>query len=365
MPTSKLSVAVVGAGVLGASAAYHLARAGAEVTVYERSPSVAMGVTARAFGWVGTAAGDPSKDPGLFQFRLNALGDFDRLGSELRKPLVKHARGALIWTSSSEATARLVGEQSQAGAASELVSAQRFSEFEPGISAPPEVALYGRTDFAIDAVAFTHMFISAAETFGAELRCGQGTVRVEIKGGRPNVLVEDGGAKVVDFVVFANGMDAAALAEPIGVDLELVRRPAVLIRFARNEPLLRRIICGPEVEIRQALDGSLIAADCIPENGEAGLPDLGREVAKAARSALGLDHTPAIISCEAGNRAIPDHGFPVRGFLPGMPGCYVMVAHPGVILAPFLGRMAAAEITHQSSAAELEMLPFRRRYGAG
>jgi len=33
---------------------------------------------------------------------------------------------------------------------------------------------------------------------------------------------------------------------------------------------------------------------------------------------------------------------PVRGFL--VEGLYVLVAHPGVILAPRLGRLAAGEI---------------------
>ena len=42
------SVVVVGAGIVGASLAYHLASAGAAVTLVERSRP-ALGVTARSF----------------------------------------------------------------------------------------------------------------------------------------------------------------------------------------------------------------------------------------------------------------------------------------------------------------------------
>lgn len=359
----KPSVAVIGAGILGASAAYHLARAGATVTIFERAPAAAAGVTAKAFGWVGAAAEDPSKHPELFRFRLNALSDFDRLDDELQGKLVRHARGALIWKEDPESTTRLVRHQSEAGAKAELVSAQDIAKLEPGLATPPEAALYAMSDFAVDPITLTRTLIAAAQEAGAQLRCDQGAVGVETKGGRLCIRTEHSGRQIVDRVVIANGIEAAAMARTFGVDLALECRPAALIRLAAHPPCIRRILRGPELEIRQALDGHLIAAECMPDNGEAGLPGLGREVATAARRVLGLGDTPTVLSCKAGNRAIPDHGFPVCGPLPGAPGCYVMVAHPGVILAPFLARMAAAEIISQTLDEALAILPLRKRYG--
>ncbi len=148
----KPSVAVIGAGILGASAAYHLARAGATVTIFERAPAAAAGVTAKAFGWVGAAAEDPSKHPELFRFRLNALSDFDRLDDELQGKLVRHARGALIWKEDPESTTRLVRHQSEAGAKAELVSCTGYCEARAwardaaGGSALCHVGLRGRSN---------------------------------------------------------------------------------------------------------------------------------------------------------------------------------------------------------------------------
>ena len=49
--TGRPSVIITGAGIVGATLAYHLASAGASVTIIERSHP-ASGVTARSFAWI-------------------------------------------------------------------------------------------------------------------------------------------------------------------------------------------------------------------------------------------------------------------------------------------------------------------------
>jgi sarcosine oxidase subunit beta len=50
MPSSRADVLVVGAGVIGASCAYHLAKLGARVRVIDRAPAAGQGSTGRATG---------------------------------------------------------------------------------------------------------------------------------------------------------------------------------------------------------------------------------------------------------------------------------------------------------------------------
>jgi len=52
-------IAVVGAGIIGASVAWHLTRAGAAVTVLERSARA----TGSSYGWVGTGSMLPGDSP--------------------------------------------------------------------------------------------------------------------------------------------------------------------------------------------------------------------------------------------------------------------------------------------------------------
>jgi len=88
-------ITVGGGGVIGASVAYHLARAGARVTLLERLPQAGGGATRWSYGWVGTGAGSPSKDPTAFALQVRALEDFRRLDGELGG-LPKAARGAIV-----------------------------------------------------------------------------------------------------------------------------------------------------------------------------------------------------------------------------------------------------------------------------
>ncbi|MGW2346666.1 FAD-dependent oxidoreductase [Streptomyces sp. NPDC001661] len=53
-----MSVVVVGAGIIGASVAYHLAKRGVPVTLLEQGPGPAHGVTADSFAWIGGSGGD-------------------------------------------------------------------------------------------------------------------------------------------------------------------------------------------------------------------------------------------------------------------------------------------------------------------
>ncbi len=52
------TVAIVGAGIVGASVAYHLACRGVPVTLIDRAPSPAAGATGDSFGWIGDAGGE-------------------------------------------------------------------------------------------------------------------------------------------------------------------------------------------------------------------------------------------------------------------------------------------------------------------
>jgi len=87
-------IAVVGAGIIGASVAWHLTRAGAAVTVLERSATASSGATGSSYGWVGTGSMLPGDSPSRFAMIRDALPEFARLTKALG-PLPIAARGAL------------------------------------------------------------------------------------------------------------------------------------------------------------------------------------------------------------------------------------------------------------------------------
>ncbi len=72
-------VVVIGAGIVGASLAYHLAGKGANVTLVE-AEGIACGVTGSSFAWINTA--HPEPDP-IAQLRGSAIKEYRRLETQL------------------------------------------------------------------------------------------------------------------------------------------------------------------------------------------------------------------------------------------------------------------------------------------
>ena len=84
-------VVVVGAGIVGASVAYHAARAGASVLLIDRSRP-GSGVTGDSFAWV---RGPTARD-GSTPLRRTALEDWARLERDVPGVVVRWC-GSLAW----------------------------------------------------------------------------------------------------------------------------------------------------------------------------------------------------------------------------------------------------------------------------
>lgn len=116
-------IVVIGAGIVGASLAYHLAGKGANVTMVEAG-EVASGVTATSFAWLNTTHDAP--DP-IAALRSAAIDSYHRLEHEL--PAVE-----IRWTG-----ALCYGADIQPGADSRITR-QRIQALEPRLRNPPEQA---------------------------------------------------------------------------------------------------------------------------------------------------------------------------------------------------------------------------------
>ncbi|HEY6738016.1 MAG TPA: FAD-dependent oxidoreductase, partial [Actinopolymorphaceae bacterium] len=94
------SVVVVGAGIVGASLAYHLAIRGATVTVIDAG-LVGSGATRASFAWIGRPI---TSDAPSAPLRYLALEEYRRLESELPALAIRWS-GALSWEGFDEAPA--------------------------------------------------------------------------------------------------------------------------------------------------------------------------------------------------------------------------------------------------------------------
>ncbi len=331
-------VAVVGAGIVGASIAYHAARLGARVTLVDRAPP-GSGVTGDSFAWIGASGVPPGPVAAL---RTAATGEYRRLQRELPGVDVRWT-GSLSWP----CPARLCDGQLELDAAA-------VARLEPHLREPPSRAMHIPGDGAVDPVAVTAALVAGARACGARLVRATVTALHGSAGDGAGIETSDGPLPA-DTVVLATGADVPRLYPPAGPPVPVVASPAVLVRLAAPRGLVRTLLATPHLEVRQAADGTLLVA--LAHRGEVDDDDLtasGRRALADVASLLRGAEDVRLVGARTGWRPVPVDGEPVLGPVPAAAGVYVAVLHSGVSLAAAVGRLVAQEVVRGQEAVELQ-----------
>ncbi|GJG86773.1 hypothetical protein tb265_19540 [Gemmatimonadetes bacterium T265] len=183
-PTADL--VVVGAGVVGASVAYHAAARGAAVTLVDRAHPGA-GATGESFAWIGDADGAPGPAAAL---RDAVTADYRRLEAELDGVRVAWS-GSLSWWGEDEPP-RAAGTDGADGAAfgvalgpgQVVLDASAVAALEPNLREPPPWAVYAPGDGAVDPIAVTAALVRGAQDRGATIRLATTVHALHVARGR-------------------------------------------------------------------------------------------------------------------------------------------------------------------------------------
>lgn len=341
-------IVVVGAGIVGASVAYHLACRGLPVTLIDRAPSPAAGVTGASFAWIGGSGGDwPG---GAEDLRGMVLADYRRLEGELPGVRVRWT-GSLTWADVS----KLPGKGVALGQGRRWVGRSEIAALEPNLHSPPERAVYTPTDGGVDPVGVTEALVEAARALGARVILGAAVTSLKTAGGRVEGVRSSAGFHPASTVVLATGTQVQALCEPLGITMPVAASPAILIRVATPPGVVRTIFAGPEFEAREVRDGHLLMT--VPHAEDL---SSGTALDQRAQHALGRLQAafhgagPArLLGCRVGRRPMPAGG-PMVGYLTPDASVYVTVMHSAVTLAPTVGRLVAQELATGEPVAELQ-----------
>lgn len=220
--TETAGVVVVGGGAVGASAAYHLAAAGAgRVLLLERADALGTGSTGACAG------GFRSQFSSVVNIRLSRasvpmiLGFAEEHGLPLdvwQDGYLFLVRGEAPWRDALAAVER----QRALGVRVELLEPAEAAELVPGISLDEVLgATYGPEDGIADPSGLTNGYATLARRAGAEIRTGVEVVAVRVTAGRVRGVQTSTGPVDAPVVVNAAGPWAAALAATAGVDLPL------------------------------------------------------------------------------------------------------------------------------------------------
>jgi glycine/D-amino acid oxidase-like deaminating enzyme len=342
-------IGVVGGGIVGASIAYHLARRGAEVTLFEKTKP-ASGATANSFAWINATF---SKKPHHY-FHLNRLGalGYRHLERELGGDLEVQWGGSLEWYHEAERARWLrqeVASHQRWGYPTRLVELEEFKKLEKNVE-PGDVAAasWSEEEGSLDPVRAAEVLVDHAARQGARVVFPCEVTAIDQKWGRLTGVRTTAGDFALDVVVVAAGVDTAKVGAMVGVEVPLVESPGVLAHTKPAERLVDRVVLSPGAHVKQKLDGRLVAGmgfGAAPSSpSRLATEEEGQKVLEAGRKYLPGLAKLSLEKVTLGFRPLPKDGYPLIGFPDGAPGVYLAVMHSGVTLCPIVSRLAALEI---------------------
>lgn len=334
------SVLIIGAGIVGASLAFHLSRKGVKVTVLEAGQP-ANAASGRSFGWINASF---YANPAHHLLRVAGIAAHHRLHALL--PDAPYRWQGALWFEDDARFSALQADLTALGYANQPLTAGQMAQREQSLAQIPARALLLPDEGAVDAAALTQALLTAS---GAKVLAGLSAKSLIDKAGQITGARTPIGPFLADHTVLAAGIATSALLAPLGLPLPMLTRPGQLIHTAPVPFRLNHILVTPDQEIRQDADGCLLApasanhqaddAETIPN------PAADAEATLNRLRAL-FDHPGiALQSATIGQRPFPGDGLPVVGQV--MPGLSIAVMHSGVTLAAVVAEALSAEIIGQ------------------
>ena len=362
-------IVVVGAGIVGASIAYHLSRRkGVAVTVLERDEPCA-GASEHSFAWLNSFGKDPVS---YHHFNRRSMDIWYRFAHRLGTDLDLHWGGELRWESTPEradALRQRIKQLQAKGYPTRIISKDEIRELEPGLS-PGLVttASFSEIDGQVDPLKVIEACLQRACESGTVVHTQTPATELCLDGrGKIEAVNTPTGEISCDAVILANGTATTELAATADVHIPQQNSPGVVIRTDPQPPILQNVSVlhlppidkdRHEIHLRQSADGTFAI-------GQGSQESVDRDDSQAHADALlsrAIHYLPALAGARAipkpvGYRPMPIDGLPVLGFCQATPNLYIALMHSGVTLAPLVGELATLEIV---DGARVEMLaPYR------
>ena len=268
-----MKVIVMGAGVIGVTTAYYLAKSGCEVSVIDRQPGAGLetsfanageispgyaspwagpGVPLKAVQWIldrhGPLVLRPQFDPAMWRWILQMLRNCTSRRYAINKsrmvPIAEYSRDCLrelraetgiAYDHRSQGTLQLFRKQSQLdhiggdvdilkqyGVPFEVLDRQGCIQAEPALAGALASFVGGLRlpdDETGDCHLFTQRLMAMAEAIGVRFAANTQIERIAVEGDRVASVVTSAGPVAADAYVMALGSFSPLLLRPIGIDI--------------------------------------------------------------------------------------------------------------------------------------------------
>src|SRR6266849_10901594 len=368
MPRSS-DVVVIGAGIIGCTAAYFLTLEGHRVTILERG-DVASGTASASGGWVIIHDKETSAEVAL---ALESRRLYDRLASDAGVEV--HRGGGMSLATTSDEWARLRRQADVAvsgGASVELLTAPTVRDFEPEIARDIIGATYCADEGTVHAPQVCEVLIRAVKARGGEVVTGTPVTAVTVTGGKVVGVKTTTERIAASVVVCACGVWSPAVGKLVGVEIPVIPRRGHLL-IMETSPIRRPVLEAGYLDVSGSAQPDAHGVRTIVQPRGDGTCVIG-----SSREFKGMDNTvdpdrverirqraarfvPALATIRparvtVGFRPYTPLGRPIIGWS-GPDGFLVATGHEGqgVTLAPITGKLVSDLIAGRIRQTGLEL----------
>jgi glycine oxidase len=274
---NRLTVAIVGAGVIGLGIAWRLAARGVRVTLFDRG-AAGQGASYAAAGMLAACAEAEPGEEALIALGRQSQARWPAFADELRAcvgiDVELRREGTIVIALTADDQARLQHHlvfQEQLGLPVHWMTAAETRQREPHLAGKLAGAMFSPQDHQVDnrkvALALRH----AAEGAGAVINEHRPVEAISARSGRVTGIVLDDGTQVAaDRVVLAAGAWSRSIK---GIPPELLPpvRPIKGQMLALQDnpamPLISHVVWGPGVYLVPRNDGRLLIGATVEEKG--------------------------------------------------------------------------------------------------
>ncbi|MCD7033613.1 FAD-binding oxidoreductase [Metabacillus sp. GX 13764] len=352
---------IIGAGILGASAAYHLAKKGHEVLIIDRNdPGQATAAAAgiicpwisqrRNKAWYQLAKSGAAFYPGLIK-NLEADGEtdtgYERAGAISLHPVPEKIQAM------EERTRKRLADAPEIGVLSRL-SPEEAKRMFPPIAGDLE-ALHISGAARVDGRLLRDALLRAACKNGAVLR--RGSAVLEYEGKTVTGILADEEIIPAASVSICAGAWAGELVQPLGLNINITHQRAQIVHMQAKEKDTKAwpVVMPPSDQYLLAFEKGRIVAGSTHEDTErfdssSTAGGIAEVLQKAFSIAPGLAEYD-FLEARVGFRPYTEGFLPVIGPLPGFKGAFFVngLGASGLTMGPYLGaelaKLAAGEET--------------------
>ena len=352
--SGKLHVVVIGAGIVGASIAFHLSLRNVRVTILEAlEPGTVC--SGHSFAWINSFEKEPAT---YHDLNRRSIDMWDRFARRLGVDVGLRWGGRLTWETTEQGARSLrerVGLLQARGYPSRIIDVEELNRLEPDLC-PGKVTAVALNDIdgQVDPPKVVRACLQQAGANSATTHVDTPVTGLTLDGGRVRAVVTPLEEIECDAVVIAAGVGTTDLAAAAGVHVPQIESPGVVVRTRPVRRMLQTVSVlyapaidsdHPEIHLRQGTDGSLMIGEGTQESlsrndSQEHADDLLGRAAHFLPRLAGTDAIPVPV----GYRPMPADGLPVLGFAGAVPNLYIAVMHSGVTLAALVGETAALEI---------------------